>query len=447
MVIPMKKSLAAIILIFSLGSEFILAQEKEDKNFNPFSICLTGVNWPALHIFPAAALKEKLTACATTQIRAFTRWDASVKDYQCFPSRKIESSRENVGEKPFQFTRQPDNYIEEFLQNEWKSCSLQTTVNKTKTQALIVIKDNSIVIEKYGKNYNESSIVTSFSVAKSIDSAIIGCLIDSGKIADVNQPVTDFLPELLKRDKSFSKITIKHLLTMSSGILYEEKLPRMDNTETYFNPNLRNLALTNTLIKEEPGKHFLYNNYNPLLLGLIIERVTGESVSSYLSRSIWSKIGSESDASWSLDSNEDAFEKMESGINAIALDFARFGCLYRDGGMAGGKVVISKKWINESLAEEKRPDDYLNESWGKRIAKGVSEDGGYYGYFWYVIRRKNAENDFFAFGNKGQVIYISPASGLVCVRFGQKDGMPVWNYISAFYNLASNTINSHLKSF
>lgn len=373
-----------------------------------------------------------LLGCTTTQRRALLRWDASTKDYLYFPERKIE-----CGKYTRTFTRKIEPQYEELLNQEFNTESLDKFISKTKTQAIIIIKDDTIVLEKYGAKYSEDSVATSFSVAKSFDSAIIGALIESGKIKSVNEPVTDYIPELLKRDKRFSKISIRHLMLMSSGILYEEKFPRKDNTKTYFNPDLRNLAINSTFIKEEPELHFLYNNYNPLLLGLIIERASGESVSSYFSRAIWSKMGAEADASWSLDSRKSSFEKMESGINARALDFARFGCLYRDGGSADGKVVIEKKWIEESLNNAPKDKNYYNDSWGKQIYNGVNGNGGYYGYFWYVLKRKNAENDFFAYGNKGQFIYVSPAANTVIVRFGEKYGINGWKYIEAFYNLNS----------
>ena len=370
--------------------------------------------------------------CSTTARRAFVRRDASVKDYLYFPSRKVAAS-----ETPKPFVREIDNSIEEMLKKEFETDDLENFIAKTKTQALLVIKGNLILLEKYGRGYNESSIVTSFSVAKSFDSAMIGTLIDAGKILSVDEPITTYLPELLERDERFSNITIRHLITMSSGILYSEGFPRYDDTKTYFNPDLRNLALTGTVIDEEPAIHFLYNNYNPILLGLIIERVSGESVSSYLSHSIWSKIGTESSASWSLDSNDDAFEKMESGINARAVDFAKFGCLYRDGGVFDGSVVVSKKWIEESLSpgNSKIDSEYYKTPFGKKIFGGACKNGGFYGFHWYVMKRPNTESDFFAYGNKGQFIYISPVANTVIVRFGEKYGMDGWKYIEAFYNL------------
>ena len=215
-------------------------------------------------IIASAVTVFLIIGCSTTQRRVLKRWDASVKDYLYFPSRQIK-----CGGSPKAFIRKPDIKYEELLKNEFESDDLSKFIKKTKTQALLIIKDDSLVLEKYGMGYDSSSTVTSFSVAKSFDSAIIGTLIDSGKITSVDEPITSFIPELLERDSRFAKITVRHLMMMSSGILYEEKLPRKDDTQTYFNPDLRSLAINKTLIKEDPGLHFLYNNYNPLFLNEI----------------------------------------------------------------------------------------------------------------------------------------------------------------------------------
>lgn len=168
-----------------------------------------------------------LLSCTSTQRRVLLRWDASTKDYLYFPQRKIE-----CGKYTRTFTRKINPQYEEFLKQEFNTESLDKFIRKTKTQAIIIIKDDTIVFEKYGAKYSENSVVTSFSVAKSFDSAIIGALIESGKIKNVNEPVTNYIPELLKRDKRFQKISIRHLMLMSSGILYEENFPRKDNTKT-----------------------------------------------------------------------------------------------------------------------------------------------------------------------------------------------------------------------
>ena len=128
--------------------------------------------------------------------------------------------------------------------------------------------------------------------------------------------MTDYVPELLARDARFADITISQLLDMTSGIHYEEfPLPNGDDALTYYFDDLRALAIERTQIDEAPGMRWHYDNYNPLLLGLVLERATGMPVAEYLGERLWTKIGTESAASWSLD-REGGFEKMESGINA-----------------------------------------------------------------------------------------------------------------------------------
>lgn len=379
-----------------------------------------------------------LTSCSSTMFRAITKGDAGVDDYLYFPERRISKA-----DTASQFANSPDSDYFTSLEKLLGTDELKNFIEKTDTQALLILEGNNIVLEAYGKNYDRESIVTSFSVAKSFVSAMIGVLLQQGKIQSVDQSITDFIPELAERDESFTKIRIKDLLSMSSGLSYSERA--FDDTKTYYDPDLRKLALTKTRIQKEPDIEFLYNNYNPLLLGLVIERAAGQTVASFLEENIWKPMGAEFDASWSLDSEVDGFEKMESGINARAIDFARFGCLYRDGGVVDGKQIIPPDWIKESLSDHHadRTDFYKNE-FGRKIKN--AKNGGWYSYFWYGLKREGSvQNDFFAAGNKSQIIYISPQADLVIVRFGKKDGIDFWNWISAFYDLATQKINKEIR--
>ena len=379
-----------------------------------------------------------LTSCSSTMFRAITKGDAGVDDYLYFPERRISKA-----DTASQFTNSPDSDYFTSLEKLLGTDELKNFIEKTDTQALLILEGNNIVLEAYGKDYDRESIVTSFSVAKSFVSAMIGVLLQQGKIQSVDQSITDFIPELAERDESFTKIRIKDLLSMSSGLSYSERA--FDDTKTYYDPALRKLALTKTKIQKEPDIEFLYNNYNPLLLGLVIERAAGQTVASFLEENIWKPMGAEFDASWSLDSEADGFEKMESGINARAIDFARFGCLYRDGGVVDGKQIIPPDWIKESLSDHHadRTDFYKNE-FGRKIKN--AKNGGWYSYFWYGLKREGSvQNDFFAAGNKSQIIYISPQADLVIVRFGKKDGIDFWNWISAFYDLATQKINKEIR--
>ena len=119
---------------------------------------------------------------------------------------------------------------------------------------------------------------------------------------------------------------------MASGIRYEERgMPWSDDALTYYGTDLRAAAVSST-ITGPPGRVFHYNNFHPLLLGLVLERTTGVPVSNYLQERLWKRLGMEAPASWSLDSERSGFEKLESGLNARAIDFAKFGRLYLNRG-------------------------------------------------------------------------------------------------------------------
>ncbi len=135
--------------------------------------------------------------------------------------------------------------------------NLDAFLAETGTQAFLVIQNDTVIYERYFMDYQRDSIVTSFSVAKSFDSAMIGIAIQEGYINSVDDPITNYLPELAQRDPRFGEITIRHLLTMSSGLRYNDDrlfLPEDDNL-TYVFDDLRHLALTETEVVEAPGRH------------------------------------------------------------------------------------------------------------------------------------------------------------------------------------------------
>ena len=146
--------------------------------------------------------------------------------------------------------------------------------------------------------------MVSFSTAKSFTSALIGIAIQEGAIKSENDPITDYLPELAARDARFQKITIHDLLGMASGIRFDEKrfMWHDESNLTYRFTDLRSLALNKTVIIEPPGQTFLYNDYNPILLGMILERATGKPVTDYLQEKLWTPLGMEFGGSWTLDS-------------------------------------------------------------------------------------------------------------------------------------------------
>ncbi|GCE31302.1 hypothetical protein KDA_67860 [Dictyobacter alpinus] len=339
--------------------------------------------------------------------------DASAKDFNRFTNRPVANAgpaytyqrlpANNLYSPAFQTVTTNDN---DYGQNQ----DLRQFLTSTGTTSFLVIKNNQIIYEQYFNGYNATSEVTSFSIAKSFTSALVGIAIEDGSIESVNTPITRYLPELAKRDPRFEKITIQHLLTMTSGIQWHKEANPLqsDDSKTYYDPNLRSLALQCNIVAA-PGKQFVYNPYNALLLGLILERTTHQSVSHYLQEKIWKPLGMEASGSWSLDSAQDGFEKMESGINGRAIDFAKFGSLFLNHGKWNNQQIIPAAWVKQSTGASTQTDP----DW-------------FYQYLWWISSRDGVNYHYSARGNKGEFIYLMPDQNLEIVRFGSEYGYNSW---------------------
>ncbi|MEL7589264.1 MAG: serine hydrolase [Prolixibacteraceae bacterium] len=206
--------------------------------------------------------------------------DASVMDYLIFKKRNI-----NGVDKPREFYYKPENEriivaFENtvFFKNLNANIDFETLLERAQTTAFIVLRNDTIIYENYFNGFNRDSIFTSFSVAKSFVSTLVGLAISDGFIKSEDDEITTYLPDLLAKDNRFRTISIRDLLSMSSGIAYSKEGFPSDDDITYQSTDLRKAAIENVRIAEQPGKHWHYNNYNTLLLGLILERTTGREV-------------------------------------------------------------------------------------------------------------------------------------------------------------------------
>ncbi|HRI18922.1 MAG TPA: serine hydrolase, partial [Burkholderiaceae bacterium] len=199
----------------------------------------------------------------------------------------------------------------------------------TQTQGFVVLQRGRVIYEGYFNGHRRDDPATSFSVAKSMLATLVDLAVAEGRIASLDLPVTTWLPELRQRDARFERVTLRNLLDMNAGLHYTEyAFLTSDGAKTYYWPDLRALALQGSRIERPPGEAWRYNNYHPLLVGLILERATGMPVATWMESRLWQPAGMPADASWSLDSEASGFEKLESGVNARTLDFARFGQLF-----------------------------------------------------------------------------------------------------------------------
>ncbi len=351
--------------------------------------------------------------------------DADIAHISVFPARDIPTSTSTASDLPRRFD---DTTLEAFgsidLRNvlidqpspEPISLRSQADLDQflvdTQTTAFLVVRDGVLVHEWYAEDIDPDALHTSFSVAKSMLSTVVGMAISDGSIASLDDAITSYVPELLEKDPRFADITLRHLITMTSGLRYVEDMsPYGDPVNTYYATNLRRSAV-NAVIVDEPGKQFLYNNYNPLLLGMAVERATGRTVSEYMSDVVWAPMGAEADASWSMDSFFNGFEKLESGFNARPIDYARFGLMFARGGMVDGVQVVPSSWVQQATAPTSVSvgrNDFLEQD---------------YGSFWWVY----PDGRFAAQGNLGQYIVISPDDGTVIVRLGREETL-MWSVL------------------
>ena len=355
------------------------------------------------------------TATGTSKLARVLAWRQSdIGDQYRFPVRTILA-----GARPEPLPVGPEAPLRarDFL--GVRDRPLADALRATDTRSFVVVHHGRTVYERYLAGAGPHTRETSFSVAKSFVSALVGIAIAQGDLGSVDDPVTDYLPELARRDPRFTRITLADLLTMTSGLAYREShawWPFGDDTDTYLGTDLRQVALGRSRIERPPGQRWLYNNYNPLLLGLVLERATGMSVSAYMSTVLWRPLGAGRDATWNLDSTASGFEKMESGLNATARDYARFGLLFLHHGRAHGEQVIPAGWARAATAPR------VQTRWGNP-----------YGYFWWVDGQR--PENYFAFGDYGQYIYIAPAADVVLVRTGGDWGTDNPRWLALFRSL------------
>lgn len=343
-------------------------------------------------------LALSLSACKVG--RFFVYNFADINDHKKFPKRNLKAS-----ENPFKF-HEPEQIKPRSFKVGNKEMDFEEYLEKNKTVSFLIIRRDSILYEKYFHKYNQGKVVPSFSVAKSFTSALIGCALKDGYINSLDEPMVMYIPEL--KAKGFGKVTIRHLLQMTSGLDFNESYynPFGDAATFYYGTNLRK-SISKMKLKAEPGTRFEYQSGNTQLLGLVLERaLRDKSITQYLQEKIWSPLGMESDASWSIDRKINGLEKTFCCINATARDFAKFGRLYLNKGTWNGAEIIPRDFYLESISRDTTSASPL-----------------YYQYQWWMPQ---PEYGFMAQGILGQYIYVNPEKQLIIVRQGSNYGDVSW---------------------
>jgi CubicO group peptidase (beta-lactamase class C family) len=280
---------------------------------------------------------------------------------------------------------------------------LSAVLADLETIALLAVKNDSIVFEKYWDGYSDSSLSGSFSAAKSIVGLLIGAALQEGKIHSLQDPVGNYVYEFKSGEKA--KVKIVDLLTMSSGSNWDEAYanPFSVTTELYYGHDARKLA-TGVDVIHPPGTLHVYKSGDTQLLALIIEKATGKSLAAYAAEKLWQPMGAEHAALWSTD-HVGGIEKAYCCFNSNARDFARFGQLMLDSGRWKGNEIIPMDYWRASIKPCMIPD-------------ATGKPCNYYGYQWWIIPSR--PEIFYARGILGQYIICIPSKRTVVVRLGKK---------------------------
>lgn len=270
-----------------------------------------------------------------------------------------------------------------------------------RTAALVIVQDGKIRLERYGLDFGPEGRWTSFSVAKSLTSTLVGAALKDGDIESIEDTVSDYIPDL--RGSAYDNVTIRELLTMTSGVKWNEDYADPESDVALFNAHEADPGVDVTVsymrrLESEapPGTKWVYKTGETNLIGVLVSSATGKSLSDYLSEKIWKPFGMEQDASWLLGST--GHEISGCCIQASTRDFARFGLFILGGGMAEGEPVLPDGWIAEATMKQADTD---------------SPDYGY-GYQWWTLD----DGAFMARGIFGQGIFIDPERQLVIASNG-----------------------------
>ena len=246
---------------------------------------------------------------------------------------------------PLTFAPWKDGAKEEIGQVTWngKKQDFETFLKETNTNAFLIIRNGKITYEQYWNGKTQSTVLPSYSVAKTMTSLLIGQLIDEGKIKESDTFVS-ILPKF-KANSSFDKVTIRDLLDMNSGIGVSDNYPTGPSgwgvaiAQMYATTDMNWFLMHNRKMKEEPGTFPEYRSVNTQMLGMIIQKVTGRSLAEEFTDRVWQKVGADYDATWNVDSAA-GHEKAFCCFNATARDYARVGQAL----MSGEPKIASTAW-------------------------------------------------------------------------------------------------------
>ncbi len=301
-----------------------------------------------------------------------------------------------------------------------------------RTAGLVIIQDGKIRMERYGLGFDGLGRWTSFSVAKSLTSTMVGAAIKDGAIKSLDDKVTQYIPDL--KGSAYDDVSVRQLLTMTSGVKWNEDYQDPNSDVARFNDHKAEPGVDVTvsymrkLPREAPaGTKWVYKTGETNLIGVLVSSATKKKLSDYLSEKVWRPFGMEQDATWLLGST--GHEISGCCVQASTRDFGRFGVFILNGGMIAGKSILPDGWIAQATTKQ---------------AETGEPDGGY-GFQWWT----NNDGSFAAQGIFGQGIFIDPKRKLVIASNSNwpkaTDPGTVGQQREAFYHAVQAAVDAEAK--
>ncbi len=289
--------------------------------------------------------------------------------------------------------------------------------------ALLIVRNDTILLEQYYGNFSELSPSNIFSITKAVTSLLCGIAVDEGYIS-ISTPITEYIPELIDADPLFKQLTVEHLLDMRTGLDFVESYgwnPFSKMAKLYYGKDVVS-QFKKLHFKSAPGSTHYYNSMATALLGVAIERAVGVPFAQYLQEKVWKPLDMEADALITLDDSKHRQAKSYGGLVSNVRDLAKIGRLYMNGGMYDNKRIVSKKWIDRSTHSSLNNEAY-SFGWNNIITRVDGKD---------VVSPR-----FFAIGLYGQVLFCDPTQNLIFVTLGEKKGSEYHLLFDDFCNLIS----------
>jgi CubicO group peptidase (beta-lactamase class C family) len=301
-----------------------------------------------------------------------------------------------------------------------------------RTAGLVIVHDGKIRLEEYGLNFSGDGKWTSFSVAKSFTSTLVGAAIKDGHIKSIEDKVSAYIPDL--KGSAYDDVTIRQLLTMTSGVKWNEDYTDPKSDVALFNQHKAENGMDVTvsymrkLPREAPaGTKWVYKTGETNLIGVLVSSATKKKLADYLSEKIWAPFGMEQDGSWLLGST--GHEVSGCCVQASTRDYARFGMFMLGGAKIGGQSIF--------------PDDWISPATTKQADIGVAGKG--YGFQWWTYD----DGSYAAQGIFGQGIFIDPKRRLVIASNSNwpkaTDPETVGQQREAFYKSVQAAVDAEAK--